>query len=591
MSKAKTAKAARPDETVIRCDPLSHRANAGKIGKVAAVLPLWRDAAAGIAAEQWALFWKTGRFDNQHDVATEARRAVAEARRPLIRLIAERGGRTMATEDQALTARVAKIRDDGGRYKAPLVKAMPAFVDPMARHKEVLGAQRVQMVRYQVVGLLESWLSNRKNEFRKAVLRSSLDDRTRHELLTVNAWNAWFTLDRPVTLKVDGASRPAVSVASRRLARAMMRQIFARHRKPGFARIGMVLDRRAVSWGPARSATAFALWATVQTAERTGKAWATVDVPLLVHDRFTERKGTRALSVQVSEREGRLTFGILTDVTDAFAESRAAYKPETECLALDWGLRTLFATSEGDLVGRGFLAELKRHDRRILKRMRDAQRKKIRPRQHKPYRAAVARMQGFLKTFINLALHRLIAARKPAVLLVERLRFTNPALSKTMNRLLSVAGRKIVQDKLTDLTQRFGIEVLEVNPAYSSQSCPSCGYVDKHNRKNEEFSCRFCGKKGHADVLASRTIRQRRSFAWALAGSGVFQPKQAILAELVRRFRERHPGARGCPGDRVLSNPYFKGDWNGYVVPMSVPKRARMVLLPQAQDLALAEAA
>ncbi|HIQ48335.1 MAG TPA: hypothetical protein EYH58_01685, partial [Aquifex aeolicus] len=42
------------------------------------------------------------------------------------------------------------------------------------------------------------------------------------------------------------------------------------------------------------------------------------------------------------------------------------------------------------------------------------------------------------------------------------------------------------------------------------QSCSSCGYVDKENRKRrEEFECRVCGKKLHADVNGSSSERYK----------------------------------------------------------------------------------
>ena len=53
-----------------------------------------------------------------------------------------------------------------------------------------------------------------------------------------------------------------------------------------------------------------------------------------------------------------------------------------------------------------------------------------------------------------------------------------------------------------------------VNPAYSSQTCPSCGYVSRNNRKGIKFVCRSCGRKSHADVVggaeSSRTFRGQR---------------------------------------------------------------------------------
>lgn len=47
-------------------------------------------------------------------------------------------------------------------------------------------ANRVQMCRWQVVGQLASWLSNRADDFRDAVNGSTLDPDTRHMLHVIN---------------------------------------------------------------------------------------------------------------------------------------------------------------------------------------------------------------------------------------------------------------------------------------------------------------------------------------------------------------------------------------------------------------------
>jgi len=49
----------------------------------------------------------------------------------------------------------------------------------------------------------------------------------------------------------------------------------------------------------------------------------------------------------------------------------------------------------------------------------------------------------------------------------------------------------------------------EENPAYSSQTCPSCGFVHSNNRKGEKFYCQHCGKEGNADFFASLNLKQR----------------------------------------------------------------------------------
>jgi len=53
-----------------------------------------------------------------------------------------------------------------------------------------------------------------------------------------------------------------------------------------------------------------------------------------------------------------------------------------------------------------------------------------------------------------------------------------------------------------------GVLVQLVNPKYTSQTCPHCGYVSKHNRISQSlFSCKVCGFASNADFTASLNIR------------------------------------------------------------------------------------
>jgi putative transposase len=237
-------------------------------------------------------------------------------------------------------------------------------------------------------------------------------------------------------------------------------------------------------------------------------------------------------------------------------------------LALDFGLSTLFATSEGDLLGRDWLKRLKRYDALISMIAASQQRAGRKPRDSRRYRALVEDVRGFIRTEVGRVLNRLVAAKRPAALVLERLDFRHSDLSPRLNRLLQNCGRSIIQDKLRDLEERFGITSTEVNAAYTSQTCSCCGYVDKRNRRDQKtFLCLWCGHKLHADLNAAANIEARR----ARPNGWLFQGKDAILAELVREFGERRVRAlrsgrtgatgrdadRGCSADPRLTNPYF----------------------------------
>ncbi|MEA3315583.1 MAG: zinc ribbon domain-containing protein [Campylobacterota bacterium] len=66
-------------------------------------------------------------------------------------------------------------------------------------------------------------------------------------------------------------------------------------------------------------------------------------------------------------------------------------------------------------------------------------------------------------------------------MVIERLNFQSPKLSKSLNRIISNFGKKIINNKLNQLKEEFGIIVTEINPAYTSQTCSKCNYVDKRN--------------------------------------------------------------------------------------------------------------
>jgi len=349
----------------------------------------------------------------------------------------------------------------------------------------------------------------------------------------------------------------------RRLARSIMRHVMSRHRRPDLSRISMRLDHRAARLAAPTKATQggkVGWWVNLSTMKPGQK----VAVPLLTYDYHAKRPGRVTNGVQVNlNREGQLTFGVVTDMGEACAKSRADYNGHG-VLALDFGLSTLFATSEGQLLGQGWLKRLRAFDREISDIARGVQRRGGKPRDNARYREAVAALRGFLRTEIGRVLNRLVAEGRPKELVLERLDFRNPDLSRRMNAILRNCGRSIIQSKLADLEQRFGVAATEINPAYTSQTCSVCGYVDRRNRASQSrFKCLWCGNKMHADLNAASNIRERRA---RLIGS-VFQSKAAVLADLVRGFGERRmraygpcrTGSRGAPADPRLTNPYFGG--------------------------------
>ena len=78
---------------------------------------------------------------------------------------------------------------------------------------------------------------------------------------------------------------------------------------------------------------------------------------------------------------------------------------------------------------------------------------------------------------------------------------------------------------------RDGVPVLHVDPAYTSQTCPSCGHISRRNRPERgTFRCEACGHAGPADHIAALNIRARATVNWPngehLVLQGSRQPPQ-----------------------------------------------------------------
>jgi putative transposase len=408
-----------------------------------------------------------------------------------------------------------------------------------------LGTSYGQMVQHQVVGSLASWVANRQNDFRRLVMRSALPEGLRHELNFINSWKAWYTQD-PLTLR----SGQPLSAEARRLARVLFGQLLKRHRRPTFRRVSPFIDQRCVKVTRPTTARAYSHWVRLSTLEK-GQP---VSLPLQDYGYARQRQGQLALSVQLVQRESGLYVGLMTDVTDALAAQRAAYQPRTEALGLDLGLSTLLATSQGDLLGRDWLAQLRQYDTRLTRLAAHRQRSGLKVRSPR-YRRYVQQLRGWVTSEVGRVFNRLVAVHAPAELVVERLDFRNPGLSRRLNRLLALLGKGAVARKLQDLTETLGIVVTEVNAAYTSQTDAACGYVDSRNRTTQSrFKCGWCGTLRHADVNAACNVLQRRSLTSVTCRT----TPQATLAELTRQFSARYPRARAGPPDPRLSNPYFR---------------------------------
>lgn len=145
--------------------------------------------------------------------------------------------------------------------------------------------------------------------------------------------------------------------------------------------------------------------------------------------------------------------------------------------------------------------------------------------------------------------------KRPAHVVIEKLDFTAPGLSRGLNRVLARSGRKVVQGKLKDRRERFGVIFSKVNPADCTQTCSGRGFVAKASRRSQsKFSCCSCGHESNADGTAARNLERGRSAHHRAARITKADSRRLT----VERHLERCTTADWAITAKVLSSLYYR---------------------------------
>jgi putative transposase len=110
------------------------------------------------------------------------------------------------------------------------------------------------------------------------------------------------------------------------------------------------------------------------------------------------------------------------------------------------------------------------------------------------------------------------------------------------NRRLSAWVRGKLKERLEFKALVKGFSQKTVNPAYTSQTCPLCDYVDRKNRKGDKFQCLYCRYENHADRVAAMNLKSRY-FDREIT---LYMPYNEVKKILLARFRRRLES--GLPG-------------------------------------------
>ena len=119
------------------------------------------------------------------------------------------------------------------------------------------------------------------------------------------------------------------------------------------------------------------------------------------------------------------------------------------------------------------------------------------------------KLKATLSREINTAFNKLIK-KKNTTLISESLSHQfDYNRGRTWNRRLSAWVKGVLVERLEFKALAKGFSHYQVNPAYTSQTCLFCGYVDHKNRKGDKFQCLYCRYENHADWVAAMNLRSR----------------------------------------------------------------------------------
>ena len=210
--------------------------------------------------------------------------------------------------------------------------------------------------------------------------------------------------------------------------------------------------------------------------------------------------------------DGKWFLHATIDVPEA-----ALNDPANGFLGVDMGIVNIATTSSGDRASGARLNRYRYRKRqaRVRKRLQakrtSSARRLLRKRRRKEARFAADINHQISKRIVaeaertgcGIAVEELTGIR-------DRVRLRKPKRATMHSWAFAQLGSFLAYK-----ARLAGVAFVEVNPAYTSQMCSACDWVDKHNRRSQAvFECGRCGFVGHADHNAAINIASRGVERW-----------------------------------------------------------------------------
>lgn len=378
--------------------------------------------------------------------------------------------------------------------------------------KSFLSERYKDVIKRQVDGMVKSYISNRQNDFKSIVYKSNLDKEVKKDLYKINKRKEWFNKENL-------------------LARKIFKHILSKNKRPSTKSINMCLNTKVYDLEINKTTTSCDYHIRLRTCNNETK---NIILPLKSNSYFNKFrvKGFINNSINLTFDKSNILKNIVLSLS---LPKETNYVGKTDVIGLDFGLTNLLTTNLGDTYSKNFIKKLKYYDNKSIKLVNELKKrdKNYKLSNNKRYVRLRSKIKGFIKNETNRVVNRVVEVYKPKKIVLEDLNFKNTNLSKGLNRLISNCGLGVLNTKMNILSDYITIEY--VNPAYTSQECNKCNYVDKENRKTQKvFKCLCCGLSINADINGSRVIISRANDNYFISN------KYLTYKEIIKHLNDKN---------------------------------------------------
>jgi putative transposase len=256
--------------------------------------------------------------------------------------------------------------------------------------------------------------------------------------------------------------------------------------------------------------------------EKHSGRWASLHIPKVGRVRF---RLSRPLPKEAKSCRVKHDHSGRWHVSFPSPQPPVARCPTGAAVGLDRGVAVAVATSEGDLLqapapSLGHRRRMRLLQRRLARQVRGSNRSM-------QTRLALGKLRAKerdrRKDWIEKTSTRLVRAND--VIILERLQIPQMTRSARgtperpgrnvrqkagLNRAILDSGWGGLARRLREKSEASGVWLVEVPPAFTSQTCAACWSMRRENRESQAvFHCQDCGRWANADVNAAMVIRER----------------------------------------------------------------------------------